>query len=282
MKSIPSTLQAKLDSGVTTLARCWTVIRTDGNRLGFTDHDRPLFFNDVIHDPDSGFVAGTLETASGLAPDNSDVIGGLSSDAITEADLERGLYNGAEVDVHLVDWAAPTDRVLLFRGNIGETSRGSVAFTAELRSMAAKLDQPTGRAYLTQCDAELGDARCGVALTPVTATVTAIALTGEITATGLGEGYARGLLTWQTGLNTGQSNSIKDHAADTITLWSLPADLVQTGDTFEITPGCDKTLATCRDRFGNAENFRGFPHIPGDDFATSYPNQGEGNDGSTR
>ena len=41
-RSIPSALQANNDSGVTTLARCWTVTLRDGVVLGFTDHDSDL------------------------------------------------------------------------------------------------------------------------------------------------------------------------------------------------------------------------------------------------
>ncbi len=279
MKSIPATLQTKLDSGVTTLARCWTVTLKDGTRRGFTDHDRALYLNGILHNPQSGVSAGALESAGGLAPDNSDIIGALTSDAITESDLERGLYDGAEVDLSLADWTDPADHVLLFRGTIAETTRGPLAFTAELRSMAAKLDQPTGRAFLGQCDAELGDARCGVTLTPARAAVTAITPTGEITASGLTGNHARGLLTWLAGANTGTAQPVKDHTDKTLSLWSPPPDPIVPGDTFTVTQGCDKTLPTCRDRFANAINFRGFPHIPGDDFAASYPNRGEGNDG---
>jgi uncharacterized phage protein (TIGR02218 family) len=54
------------------------------------------------------------------------------------------------------------------------------------------------------------------------------------------------------------------------------------GDTFSITAGCDKSFSTCRDRFANILNFRGFPHIPGNDFAFSYPVPGDsGNNGSS-
>ena len=35
--------------------------------------------------------------------------------------------------------------------------------------------------------------------------------------------------------------------------------------------GCDRQLSTCRDRFDNVANFRGFPHIPGNDFVLKYP-----------
>jgi len=67
MKSIPPTLQAKLDGGVTTLSRCWTVTRKDGTRLGFTEHDETLMLNGIAHEPDAGLSAGALESVSGLA-----------------------------------------------------------------------------------------------------------------------------------------------------------------------------------------------------------------------
>ena len=43
--------------------------------------------------------------------------------------------------------------------------------------------------------------------------------------------------------------------------------------------GCDRRLSTCRDRFANVPNFRGFPHIPGNDFVLKYPRSGDALDG---
>ena len=51
-------------------------------------------------------------------------------------------------------------------------------------------------------------------------------------------------------------------------------------DAFTVTAGCDKRFATCRDRFANGGNFRGFPHIPGNDFVISYPVPGRGAGGA--
>ena len=44
---------------------------------------------------------------------------------------------------------------------------------------------------------------------------------------------------------------------------------------------CDKRFETCRDVFANAVNFRGFPHLPGQDFVLSGP-AANGNDGGKR
>ena len=45
---------------------------------------------------------------------------------------------------------------------------------------------------------------------------------------------------------------------------------------------CDKRFETCRDVFGNAANFRGFPDVPGDAFLTVWPQAGGRHDGGSR
>lgn len=45
---------------------------------------------------------------------------------------------------------------------------------------------------------------------------------------------------------------------------------------------CDKRWRTCVDAFGNGANFRGFPHVPGDDFIAAAPVVGGRHDGGKR
>ena len=74
----------------------------------------------------------------------------------------------------------------------------------------------------------------------------------------------------------------KSDSAVTFTLWQTMGQPITAGDTFSVTAGCDKRFATCNSRFDNAANFRGFPHIPGNDFIISYPVHGQpGNDGAS-
>src|SRR3712207_7264503 len=55
---------------------------------------------------------------------------------------------------------------------------------------------------------------------------------------------------------------------------------ISPGDAFTLSAGCDKSFSTCRDRFANSVNFRGFPHMPGNDFALSYPSSDRPNRGA--
>ena len=105
MRDLPSSLQSSLDSGATTLARCWAVTRNDGLTLGFTDHDRDLSFEGISFEPESGFTPSAVESGTGLAPDTHTVQGALQSPKLTEQDLRKGLYDGAEVAIEAPTFA---------------------------------------------------------------------------------------------------------------------------------------------------------------------------------
>ncbi len=162
MKTLPDGMQAHLDSGATTLCWCWKLTRRDGAIYGFTDHDTDVVFDGVTYSADSGFTATELQSSLGLSVDNVDVDGALSADFITEEDISAGLYDGAGVEVWRVNWMDLDQRVLMRAGNLGEITRGDTYFSAEVRGLAAELQQKQGRVYQAGCDAVLGDERCGV------------------------------------------------------------------------------------------------------------------------
>jgi uncharacterized phage protein (TIGR02218 family) len=171
--------------------------------------------------------------------------------------------------------------------------RDGAVFTAELQGLSQRLAEDTGRLYTATCSADLGDGRCGVDLTSATwrgsGTVTVMTATSAFNASGLDDfadgWFTAGKLTFTSGANAGLAVEVKLHrvaAAVTLELWQAMPQPIAAGDSFIVTAGCDKRFATCHDRFNNIVNFRGFPHIPGNDFVVRYPVQGEpGNDGSS-
>ncbi|MEM0923466.1 MAG: DUF2163 domain-containing protein, partial [Pseudomonadota bacterium] len=132
MRKLPNGLAQDLASGVTTLARCWRLTRSDGVVMGFTDHDRDLTFEGVVFTAGSGLEAGIVERSTGLSTDSHAVTGALQSTAIIEADIVRGLYDSAEVVLWLVDWSDVTKRLRISTGQIGEIRRSATAFEAEV------------------------------------------------------------------------------------------------------------------------------------------------------
>ena len=282
MRTVPEALAAHLAGEATTTCHCWRVRRRDGTVLGFTDHDHDLVFAGTVFLAASGFSGSEIEAETGLAASADAVAGGFSSEAIREEDLAGGRYDGARVERFLVNWAAPGEHMLLDVREVGEVMRAGGEFRAELRSMAHRLAQPQGRVYNRRCDAELGDGRCRVNLAAWTGTGTIIAVNdaGHVSASGLSgfaDGFFRlGVLT----LGDGRRIDIERHerrpdGTAVLTFWLPPEEKIEAGGTFTITAGCDKTFTSCRARFGNQLNFRGFPHVPGSDFAYSYA-AGEG------
>lgn len=164
MRTIPAGLKAHLDGEATTTCHCWRVTRRDGVVIGFTDHDRDLAFDGTTFLAASGFAASESAQAAGLGAEADEVAGGFSSAAIDEADLAAGRYDGARVELFLVNWALPDQHMRLGVREIGEVVRAGGQFRAELRSLAHRLNQPQGRLYNRRCDASLGDGRCRVDL----------------------------------------------------------------------------------------------------------------------
>lgn len=284
---------AHIATGATSLCRCFRLERADGTVYGFTDHDAPVTFDGLTYAPEGALDATAAAASLGLAPDELDAAGALSADFITEADLAAGLYDGAEVLAFDVNWRDPTARRLLGRYRIGQVERGRLAFRAELRSLAAGLDRKEGRLHGTLCDVRrLGDSRCKLALGPWTAAATVTAATGAEIEVATGSGLdprilARGIATWTGGANSGEESDIRAGAPIAggwaVSLWRAPPQAVAVGDTLDIVVGCDRSYPTCRDRFGNAANFRGFPFMPGPDSAGEYAVPGApGQDGRSR
>lgn len=293
MRDIDPELQTRLDGGATTLCRCWRVTRKDGNVLGFTDHDADVTFQGQVFEAASGFDATGIEAGIGLSVDNSDVVGALSSAGISDADIAAGRFDEAAVDLWVVDWQAPHLGFQIFKGNLGEIRRGPVGFEAELRSLSEKMNKAVGRNYLPTCDAELGDARCGFDAThagyTVTLPVDTVVDNRVVMLTGGGSfedgWFSNGFATWHTGANAGVKARVKrDQSADLgrrVELWLEATAPVLVGDELRLVAGCDGRAETCRLKFSNMTNFRGFPHMPGEDFVTAYPAAGGVNDGGS-
>jgi uncharacterized phage protein (TIGR02218 family) len=282
-------MMTALQSGATTLCRCWKATRRDGAILGFTDHDRDLAFGGVTFAAATGLDAAEAESMLGLAVGGGEVSGALTAVGIREQDVGDGLWDAAQIETWLVDWRDVARRMLLDAGEIGDIRREGEAFTAEVRSLAHQLDQTVGRRYASRCDAVLGDRRCGVDLAQIAhraaRAIASVADASRFTVAGLTGfpvgAFIGGTVRFEGGANAGSVVPIMGHARagalDEITLWREPPRPLAAADPLTLTVGCDKAFATCRDRFANAANFRGFPHIPGNDHLMAYARQGEAN-----
>jgi len=287
-------LDAHLAEGITGVARCWKVTRSDGVTYGFTDHDRGLAFEGVEFRPETGLSAAALSQTTGLSVDNTEAIGALSDAAITEEDIAAGRFDGASVEAWLVQWAAPENRVLQFRGSFGELTRGNGAFTAELRGLAEAMNKPTGRVYQRACSAVLGDSACRVDLGQPGYVAEGAVASVEDARVFVFQGldpfeprwFERGRFEVLDGAASGLVGAIKidrfDGTTRRVELWDRLRAAIVPGDRVRLTAGCDKRMETCRLKFSNLLNFRGFPDIPGGDWQVAHPSRVSARSGGSR
>ncbi|MCC7260039.1 MAG: DUF2163 domain-containing protein, partial [Alphaproteobacteria bacterium] len=270
-KSISAALQGHLAGEVTTLATCWKLTRTDSTVLGFTDHTEHLLFESVNYLASAGFTPSAVHTSADLAVDNLELEGVLDADAIAEEDVMAGLYDFAEIEIFMVNYADLSQGALkLRRGNLGEVTLKGGQFVAEVRGLAQRLSQTLGALYSPLCRAKLGDGRCGVDMGSHTETGSVTSVTSNQifvdTARTEADGYFDfGKVTFTSGDNEGLSMEVKQFSSGRITLVLPMPYAIGIGDDYSIEAGCDKTLGTCIGRFSNAVNFRGEPHVPGID-----------------
>jgi uncharacterized phage protein (TIGR02218 family) len=307
MKTITQALYEHFGQDCTTLAVLWKAARADGVVMGFTTHDLDISYqasNDsgpVLYAAATGLANTASESGSDLSVDNAEVTGFLDSESITEADIEAGVYDNAIIEQRVVNWAnlSMGDMIVRF-GYLGTVKMVNGLFTAELRGLTQKLRTAIGSTYGPVCRAELGSNPadddgswrpwyCNVdlasyeqsgsvvsspdAMTLVPASGLLMVGSATPTAPAGGGWFDNGLVTFTSGELGGYSFEVKAWDGTALDMFLPFSKQPAAGDTFTITPGCDKTAtATGCLKFGNIANYRGEPFIPGMDLVLNYPN----------
>ena len=254
---------------MTTHATATKIIRRDTTVEGYTDHDVDLVIGGVTYRASAGYTSGAIERTSDLSAGTSEIVGIIDNVNLSESDLRAGVYDGARVEIRLVDWKTETVVAVLLVGHLGLVEIVDGEYRATLDSIESELRKPIGRIFGLRCDADLGDSRCGVTLSADSGTVATVTTARRVFSdTGRTEAdghYDGGKVTWLTGANAGRVMDVKKYtlSSQTIELFEpMPSDIAAS-DTYTVTRGCDKTFETCRDTFSNVVNFRGYPYIPG-------------------
>lgn len=272
-------------------AQVWKITRTDGQKFTFTTHDQSITWRgDVYKRCDSLMVSASSGGLADQGAGDVQVRGLISDSSITERDLIGGLFDGATVEVWVLQWGNLEQGFIPFRiikGILGKISQSEVSFTAEMLTPGAKLQQrPLLQTYTPACRWTLGEAPCPVDLGAlrVAGSVTGLAArdvrtrnrfrvfndTARVEADGY---FTDGVLTWTSGNNVGLMSEVKTNASGWITLWvSMPRE-INPGDAYTIVPGCNKTKTDHTTKFGlDMVTFGGFPDLPGTDAMLQTPN----------
>lgn len=264
---------------VTRRAELWLITRTDGVQFGFTSLDEDFTYCGVTYKTCGSLNDTASESSSDLGSVGDQTVAGiLSDDGITDEDLYAGRFDNAFVDVLEVNWDPETvDNQTPFAihcGYLGKITRQQNSWTAEVLGMGARLQQTALVDEVTPgCGWEFGDpATCGVDVEALktTGVVSRQVLRDVIFFSGAdfygSSIWDGGKVRWTSGRNAGivcQVNTV-DTLSNVLSLWDLAPYPPQAGDTFDLLPGCPKTVAACK-LYNAYLNYGGFPDVPGPD-----------------
>ena len=274
MKNISLELKKHLKYEVLTLANCLKIERKDGQILGLTDHDEDLYIDGLLYKAQPGFNASAIHSRLDLR-DNLE-IDLIESDLVKEEDILSGVFDNACYTYFTINYKQlEQGKIILKSGYFGKIQLLEKHFIVELKSISNLLNQTIGSVYTPYCRATLGDFQCGSKLQDYSVFGCVTGLRNEPsthtyrlqdnTRTEEDGYFDGGNLTWISGNFQGLTITIKKYLKkeQELTFFlPLPGKIV-ISDKYKLTPGCNKSLKICRDRFNNVINFRGEPFIPG-------------------
>lgn len=266
-------MSAENSTPLTSIAFCWTLERKDGVGLAMTSHDRAISVERCMHAPDPGMMPAAIVRGDWDEP-SGEVSGAIASHALQEKDLLAGRWSGAVSRLRAVDWCNPdAEPAELVTGEIGEMTIEGDAFRTDLLGPGARLIGVVCPTTSPECRAALGDKQCRVNMAgrSVRASVISTSANDLTLDRVIDERFNRGRLRWLSGENCGLKSMILECSGATLSIREAASLEVRPGDCVQLLEGCDKRLETCRTRFSNVANFRGEPHLPGNDLLTRYP-----------
>lgn len=258
----------------------------------FTDLDLDILYNGITWKSGSLRFEGLQRKLSvGLAVDEQTLkIWAAPTDTIFGANFlagaETGLLDGATIVRYRIVWEFVSGNVArdvqnppigfwpMFTGLMGQIAAGGVSHTEfKVKSALVKLNVNMPRNYYQPgCLWTLFDQGCtlpkaayGVTSTVQSAAYNAIAPLGgvanPVSADDIAT-YAQGRLVFLSGVNEGLQVLVDNN--DGIGLYlAYPLSIVPSvGDQIVYYPGCSKTFNTCKAKFNNQANFRGFDLVP--------------------
>jgi uncharacterized phage protein (TIGR02218 family) len=272
MKTISSGLQADIAAG--TIARILKITCKNGSVIAVSDTDLPITVEGVTYQPSAGFQSLKVNVTADAQVSNQSLGSALVS--VPEADILGGVYDGAVVEAAWASWQNPSyGKLVFFQGTIGDITWTEAGFLADIVSYMRAMELNMGHVVSATCRHQLFSTVSAGKIGACTLSATSYTFTGSVnvisipkwkfTVTGLSQAdgyFDNGTITFTSGNNAGLSAVVKEHtAASGFKLFLPTAFTFASGDTFSVQAGCDKTLATCRDKFNNVVNFGGFPHI---------------------
>ncbi len=261
------------------LADIFTFTLRSGLILCYTNVDVTFSYNGNTYLANSVRVDGLKYRASiGLEVDQQQItVAALATDTIAGGApflqaLRDGSFDGCEIErdrVFFSDHIGGTaiGSVTLFKGRLGvidQIGRTSAKLTVNSDLVLLDIDMPRN-VYQPTCLHTLYDSGCTLVKNAfgTNGTVGSGSTASVINWSGASANFVQGSITFTSGVNTDATATVGSAVAGTSLSLLYPLESVPAaGDGFTVYYGCDHTPATCRTKFNNLANFRGFPYVP--------------------
>jgi len=274
MKTISDDFKNSLKNNTINLIRCWKITLLDGAILGFTTNNCDIIYDNLKYFSFSSDNIKNLESNIDIKEDFFKIQNVISTDIITNNDILSGKYNNAKVEVFLLNnFDLTQGKIVLLNGKIYDIEYKDNIFIAKVIGLKENLNVEIGEMYGPLCRANFCDKKCKLNRNNFTFTGSISEVisnsefkTSDTTFLSKPNAYfENGVITFTSGNNKNQKMEVKQFSNGDFVLSIEMPYIIMVGDSFSVISGCDKSFKSCCNKFSNAINFRGEPHLPGID-----------------
>lgn len=245
------------------------LFRQDAMIYAYTSADRPQEINNIIFE--SGVqISDDGQRSSGETQASTKSVTLSASSAISRQYREYTPSAAVSLTVWTKHQDDP-DYVVSWVGLVMDAAwLDQATCRLNCQTIAAAMNSPgLIRCWQRNCSNVLYDSDCGVAQSSYRNEVVANTIDGlSVYVLGIDPietpsgYYTGGILEWMTAAGVVERRGIRTHVDNQLVLLGGTAGLPPNSP-ITIYPGCNLTIQTCRDKFGNEDNYGGQPHQPG-------------------
>jgi uncharacterized phage protein (TIGR02218 family) len=253
---------------------CLEISLENNSYIRLSSADEDITFEGNLYKAADSFGLSSSEEEVSSTKSNLGLIGIIEDQQISATRINNGVFDNAIIEIFILEKDnLEASKITISKGYLSDLQIDGDSFTFDIKPISSRLKTNIINIYSPTCRAKLGDSKCAKDLTSYRSTGSVsevdtsnprLKFSDDSRAESAGY-YNYGTIKFTSGDNIGKKFEIKKYKTPEIELLLPTYEEIKIGDEYEITAGCDKRFSSCVDKFDNAINFRGEPHIPGNE-----------------